>query len=231
MLLLYNILLFIVSLFAIPYYGLKMLFTGKYRHSLGPIFGINRPDLYQDMKGKPRVWIHAVSVGEVTAAAPIIASLQSDFPGACIVLSTSTETGQAMARRIVPASVHLIYYPLDIPFVIRKVVRQIQPDIFIPTETELWPNFLRISKRQGIKIVMINGRLSPGPSGNITVHVFSGSSSWQISMKWVLFQKLMASGLARSEWPRRRFMCSEMQNMTAWRQWYHLSYGRISPIA
>ena len=161
MLLLYNILLFIVSLFAIPYYGLKMLFTGKYRHSLGPKFGINRPDLYQDMKGKPRVWIHAVSVGEVTAAAPIIASLQSDFPGACIVLSTSTETGQAMARRIVPASVHLIYYPLDIPFVIRKVVRQIQPDIFIPTETELWPNFLRICKRQEIKIVMINGRLSP----------------------------------------------------------------------
>jgi len=53
MLLLYNIILFIFSLFAIPYYGLKMLFTGKYRHSLGPKFGINRPDLYQDMKGKP----------------------------------------------------------------------------------------------------------------------------------------------------------------------------------
>ena len=74
------------------------------------------------MAGTPRIWVHAVSVGEVTAAAPIVASLRSRFSGACIVLSTSTETGQEMARKLVPAASAHIYYPLDIPCVVRKVI-------------------------------------------------------------------------------------------------------------
>jgi 3-deoxy-D-manno-octulosonic-acid transferase len=93
MFILYNILLTLAAALAIPYYGAKILFTGKYRHSMGPKFGFNRPDLYEGMQGAPRIWMHAVSVGEVTAAAPIMASLRADFPDACLVLSTGTETG------------------------------------------------------------------------------------------------------------------------------------------
>ena len=148
-------------MFAVPYFAIRMILTGKYRKSIGPKFGFIRPEIYEEMKGSPRIWIHAVSVGEVTAAAPIVASLRAHFPDACIVLSTGTETGQEMARRIIPGATAFIYYPLDIPWVIRKVILQVKPVIFIPTETELWPNFIRICREDDVKIVMVNGRISP----------------------------------------------------------------------
>jgi 3-deoxy-D-manno-octulosonic-acid transferase len=157
---LYNILLLIAALLALPCYALKMMLTGKYRKSLGPKFGLTGPEIFKEMKGTPRIWIHAVSVGEVTAAAPVVASLKTRFPEACIILSTSTETGQEMARRIITAA-SFIYYPLDIPWVVRKVISQVKPDIFILIETELWPNFIRTCREQGIQIIMVNGRISP----------------------------------------------------------------------
>ena len=160
MLVLYNILLTLAATLAIPYYGAKILFTGKYRHSIGPKFGFNPPDLYEGMQGTPRIWVHAVSVGEVTAAAPIMAALRADFPDACLVLSTGTETGQDMARGLIPEATAIIYYPIDIPHVIRKLIRLVRPDVFVLTETELWPNFLRACRNQKIRIVMVNGRLS-----------------------------------------------------------------------
>jgi 3-deoxy-D-manno-octulosonic-acid transferase len=158
---LYNIILLIAALLAVPYYALKMMLTGKYRKSLGPKLGFNNPEIFRDMQGSPRIWIHAVSVGEVTAAAPVVASLRTCYPQSCIVLSTSTETGQEMARRLVGDSASLIYYPLDFPWVVRKVIHQVKPDIFVLTETELWPNFLRACKDQGVRVVMVNGRISP----------------------------------------------------------------------
>ena len=158
---LYNILLLIAALFAIPYYACKMIFTGKYRKSLGPKFGFIKPEIFEEMQGSPRIWIHAVSVGEVTAAAPVLASLRRHFPEACIILSTSTETGQEMARRIVTSATSFIYYPLDIPWVVKKVINQVRPDIFILTETELWPNFIKTCTEKGVKILMVNGRISP----------------------------------------------------------------------
>jgi len=161
MFILYNILLWMAAMFAVPYYLAKMILTGKYRKSLGQKFGFISSDVISGMKGSPRIWVHAVSVGEVTAAAPVIVSLRDIFPKACIVLSTSTETGQEMARRFVPAATSYIYYPLDIPFVVRKVIGLVKPDLFVPTETELWPNFIRTCKERGVRIVMINGRISP----------------------------------------------------------------------
>lgn len=161
MFLIYNILLWFAALFLVPWYGMKMMFTGKYRNGLGQRFGILPPEVLAGMKGSPRIWVHAVSVGEVTAAAPIIVSLKGQLPGACIVLSTTTETGQEMARRIVTVANAFIYYPLDISFVVRKAIDQVQPDIFVLVETELWPNFIWYCRSHGVKIVMTNGRLSP----------------------------------------------------------------------
>ncbi|HOG06607.1 MAG: glycosyltransferase [Syntrophales bacterium] len=158
---LYNLVLVLAAVFAVPYYGAKILFQGKYRRSIGPKFGLIRPDLFARMEGTPRIWMHAVSVGEVTAAAPIIASLREHFPAACIVLSTSTETGQEMARRIATAATVSIYYPLDLGCVVRRVIDRVRPDLFIPVETELWPNFLRHCKDRGVRVVMVNGRISP----------------------------------------------------------------------
>jgi 3-deoxy-D-manno-octulosonic-acid transferase len=158
---LYNFILFVASCFLIPYYGLKIILTGKYRNSIGPKLGVAGGQSADALKGSPRIWVHAVSVGEVTAAAPIVASLRDMFPHACIVLSTSTETGQEMARRLVTAASAYLYYPLDIPWVVRKTLNRVRPDIFVPVETELWPNFIRICRERGVRIVMVNGRISP----------------------------------------------------------------------
>lgn len=161
MYMLYNFLLLIGFFVIFPYYLAIIVLTGKYKKSLGQKFGFVPKEIYERMKGQPRIWVHAVSVGEVTAAAPIISSIRDHFPGACIVLSTGTETGQEMARKICTSATAFFYYPLDIPFVVKKVIRAVNPDIFILVETELWPHFIRISKAQGTKIIMVNGRISP----------------------------------------------------------------------
>ena len=161
----YNALLGLGALFLVPYYTVKIAVTGKYRKSVAGKMGFIPHDLVVSMKGRPRVWIHAVSVGEVTAAAPIVASLRAALPEACIVLSTSTETGQEMAGRLVPEATARIYYPLDIPMVVKKVIGLVRPDVFVITETELWPNFIRQCGRLGIAVVMVNGRISPRSFG------------------------------------------------------------------
>lgn len=158
--LIYNLLLFFAAIFAIPYYGLKMATTGKYRRSLGPKLGFGALASAGVLSGKPRIWVHAVSVGEVTAAAPIIRELYALFPDASIFLSTSTETGQQMANKLATGA-YVIYYPLDIPCVVRKRLDQVRPDVFVPVETEVWPNFIRLCRKRGISVVMVNGRLSP----------------------------------------------------------------------
>jgi 3-deoxy-D-manno-octulosonic-acid transferase len=161
MMILYNIILLLAVLLLFPYFAVKIALTGKYRRSIGPKLGFVDQDLFRTMTGQPRIWVHAVSVGEVTAAAPIVAALRERYPKGCIVLSTTTETGRLMARRLVPGATALIYFPLDIPWVVKKLIRLVRPDIFVPVETELWPNFLRICRQEGIKIVMVNGRISP----------------------------------------------------------------------
>jgi len=159
--LIYNVLLGLASLFLTPYYAWRVCVTGKYRKSMGPKFGVNPAELFSTMKGTPRIWVHAVSVGEVTAAAPIVEALRARYPGSCIVLSTSTETGQDAAVRLVPHATSHFYYPLDIPCIINKVLDGVAPDVFVPVETEIWPNFIRACQRRAVRVVMVNGRISP----------------------------------------------------------------------
>ena len=161
MMILYNIILFIAVILLFPYYAVKVALTGKYRRSIGPKLGFVEENPFKAMKGQPRIWVHAVSVGEVTAAAPIVAALRERFPKGCIVVSTTTETGRLMAERLITGATALIYYPLDIPFVVKKLIRLVRPDIFVPVETELWPNFLAACRASGVKVVMVNGRISP----------------------------------------------------------------------
>lgn len=161
MLLIYNILLWFAFPFVVFFYGAKLLRRGKYRKGFAQRFGCLPEEILACRPGRPRIWVHAVSVGEVTAAAPIIVSLRERLPDAAIVLSTTTDTGQEMARRLVTGANAFFYYPLDISFVVRRVIEQVRPDIFVPVETELWPNLIHRCRKQGLKIVMVNGRLSP----------------------------------------------------------------------
>ena len=157
----YNIILFIAAVIITPYYLLKIIFTGKYRRSFIQKLGGRQAKILAGLKEAPRVWIHAVSVGEVTAAAPIAASLQKKRPEVQIIFSTSTETGQEMARKFIKDADAFIYFPLDIPAIVSKVIKMASPDVFVLVETELWPNFLRVCKACRIKTLMVNGRISP----------------------------------------------------------------------
>lgn len=161
MYILYNIVLLLAAIIGIPYYFFKMAFTGKYRKSLLPKLGGGQAQILATIKDGPRVWVHAVSVGEVTAASPIIASLKQIRPDVKIIFSTSTETGQTMAQRLVKDVDAFIYFPLDIPCVVRKMIRLVHPGVFAMVETELWPNFLKVCSQNNIKALMVNGRVSP----------------------------------------------------------------------
>jgi 3-deoxy-D-manno-octulosonic-acid transferase len=158
---LYNLALGAATLVAGPYYGLVLLLRGKYRRSLGPKLGWNGHPRMETGAGKPRIWLHAVSVGEVTAAAPIVSALRRDLPEAALIVSTSTETGQDMAQRVVTDASEIIYYPLDLPWVVGRPLDPVRPDVFVLVEKELWPIFIDACGRRGIRVVMANGRISP----------------------------------------------------------------------
>jgi 3-deoxy-D-manno-octulosonic-acid transferase len=104
--------------------------------------------------------VHAVSVGEVMAAAPVLRELRGRFPDALIVLSTTTIGGREVAQKQTPAADEVVYYPLDFPWVVRRALRQVQPDVVLLMEWEIWPNFLTEAKKQGAKVAVLNGRIS-----------------------------------------------------------------------
>jgi 3-deoxy-D-manno-octulosonic-acid transferase len=161
MYILYNIILFAASIIILPYFLLKIIFTGKYHKSFIHKLGGKQEKILDDLKDGRRVWIHAVSIGEVTAAAPIVASLKIKRPEIQIIFSTSTETGQEMARKFIKGAGAFIYFPLDIPYIVRKMIKLAKPDVFVLVETELWPNFLQVCKSRRITTLMVNGRISP----------------------------------------------------------------------
>ncbi|MBC8101267.1 MAG: 3-deoxy-D-manno-octulosonic acid transferase [Cytophagales bacterium] len=116
-------------------------------------------DVAQSRGASPRFWVHAVSVGEVMAAAPVLRELRQRFPDALIVLSTTTIGGREVAQKQPPAD-EVLYYPLDFPLVIDRALRTVRPDVVLLMEWEIWPNFLTRAKRQGAKIAVLNGRIS-----------------------------------------------------------------------
>lgn len=107
----------------------------------------------------PCIWIHGVSVGEIRAAAPLVAALERELPGFELVLSTGTSTGQEVAKRTYPGH-RVFYYPIDFTWAVRSVVNAIRPDLVILVELELWPNFLKAAYRRDIPVAIVNGRIT-----------------------------------------------------------------------
>jgi 3-deoxy-D-manno-octulosonic-acid transferase len=108
----------------------------------------------------PVGWIHAVSVGEAIAAAPIVEGLRQRWPALPLVVSTVTETGARVVRERYHGLACHRYFPLDFPGAARRVVASIAPAFFVGMETELWPNFLRVLAARGVPAMLANGRLS-----------------------------------------------------------------------
>jgi len=157
---LYNTLLLLASLGALPYFAVKSLRTTKYRAGLRQRFGHVPQDVVSALQGARPLWLHAVSVGEVIATVPLVNALRQRFPYLPILISTVTETGQATAREKMTAAACL-YFPLDYPWVVHQVIARLRPRLFLMVETEIWPNFLRELTWQAIPAILVNGRISP----------------------------------------------------------------------
>jgi len=106
------------------------------------------------------IWVHAVSVGEVMAALPLLKKLKERYPSKGIILSTITDTGRKVARKGAPKGTTVVYLPFDIPLILNAVIKRVKPEILIVIETELWPNIFRAFKKKGIPVVVLNGRIS-----------------------------------------------------------------------
>ncbi len=161
MYILYNIILIVVTLLFLPIIIFKLVTVPKYRGGITQKLGRIRKGVSRVIRNARPIWVHAVSVGEVMAAHPLIRELKKKYPGRSLILSTVTVTGNYTARRRVPEADAVFYFPFDYPWTVRRVISRINPVAVFVAETELWPNFFRELRRQGIPSAVINGRISP----------------------------------------------------------------------
>ena len=140
-----------------PVFALRALRHRKYIGSLRERFG----GVQIALDARPTLWVHAVSVGEVLAAEPLIRACVSELNGWRVVVSTTTATGQRLARERFP-SLDVLYFPLDLPFAVARALDRVRPRAVCLVETEIWLNFLAACRRRAVPVALLNGRISDG---------------------------------------------------------------------
>lgn len=157
MYLIYSALLAAALLLGSPYWIFQMLRHGKYRRGLGERLGIVPPRIRAE--GKPSIWIHAVSVGEVLAVSELVRQLRSEYSEHSVVVSTTTDTGQKLATARFGAE-SVFYFPFDLALCVKPYFDALQPELVVVAETEFWPNFLRTANQRGVRVAVVNSRIS-----------------------------------------------------------------------
>jgi 3-deoxy-D-manno-octulosonic-acid transferase len=156
----YNFALFVALVAGAPWWLWRMATTRKYREGLAQRLGrVPRSLISTSFVDRPLIWLHAVSVGEVLAVTRLVKELESVLPGYLIVVSTTTRTGQALARERFE-STRVFYCPLDLPWAVHAYLDALQPRLLILAETEFWPNLLDGCFRRGIPVAVVNARIS-----------------------------------------------------------------------
>ena len=156
----YNALFVVGFLLLLPRFLWRMQRRGGYRRDFMQRLGSYKPEARARLTEGGWVWIHAVSVGEIMVALKLVETLRARHPSLKFLISTTTSTAHAIGReRLGPADA-LIYFPLDLPWIIRRVLDQIRPSALILIEAEFWPNLLREAARRGIPKILVNGRIS-----------------------------------------------------------------------
>src|SRR5829696_3463663 len=155
MFLLYSILLTLGFLLMLPLFLLRReKYASGFRQRLG-----NYPGFKDDKRNV--IWLHCVSVGETNAARPLVDAIRKEFPDHRLVVSTTTKTGQELARKIFADNADaVIYFPFDWKFSVRRALERFKPSLVLLMETEIWPRFIREARRSGARIAIVNGRLS-----------------------------------------------------------------------
>ena len=141
-----------------PWFAYQALRYRKYIGSAAQRMG--RLPVSFNLDGDPSIWIHAVSVGEALTARALIPDLRVRYPGLRIFLSTTTLSGQQIARTRLRDVDAVFFFPFDLPLFVNRTLRLVKPRLFIMMETEIWPNLLRACRRQGVKTMLVNGRIS-----------------------------------------------------------------------
>ncbi len=157
--LVYSALLLAALVLGAPYWLLRMATSGRYRAGLAGRLGLVPKQLRAAVAGREAVWVHAVSVGEVMAATQLIRELLLAKPGLLIVVSTTTATGQRLAKQRLP-ELPVFYLPLDFAFVVRRYLRVLQPKMLVLMESELWPNLMLQCEKAGVPMAVVNARVS-----------------------------------------------------------------------
>ncbi len=176
----YNILFAIGMILMLPRAIVRMRRRGGYARNFGQRFARYSPELLARFREGGRVWVHAVSVGEIFVALRFMKEFRARRPGVEFVLSTTTSTGYGIAEKEVADPDVLIYLPLDFPGIMKRALSIIRPKTLVLVECELWPNLIRLAKRGGVPVILINGRVSD--------HSYSGYSKLRVFTRPLLAQ-------------------------------------------
>jgi 3-deoxy-D-manno-octulosonic-acid transferase len=155
---LYSIATLIVFVALSPYFVYQALRHKKYVGSLRQRLGYLPVSFNLDAESS--IWIHAVSVGEVLSVRPLVPELRRRYPSLRVFLSTTTMSGQHVARRSVTDVDGVFYFPFDWSFTVRRTLGIVKPRLFVMVENEIWPNLLRECRARGIRTIVVNGRIS-----------------------------------------------------------------------
>jgi len=151
----------LAALLLIPYWLVKGLRHRKYLSNLRERLGFSFPALAKlPANSAGAIWIHAVSVGEALSGVALARRLKEAYPGRPLIVSTTTMTGQALARERMPFADAVIYFPLDWTFCVCRALEAVRPSLVLVLETEIWPNFLHEARRRKIPVVFVSGRIS-----------------------------------------------------------------------
>ncbi len=157
----YSFLLGLAALLLAPYWLVQGLRHGKYLSNLGERLGFSFPALEKlPAQTGGAIWIHAVSVGEALSGITLARRLKEAYPNRPLIISTTTQTGQALARERMPFADAVMYFPLDWAFCVRRALDAARPSVVLVLETEIWPNFLRETGRRRIPVLFVSGRIS-----------------------------------------------------------------------
>ncbi len=155
---LYSLAMLVLAVILFPWFLYQALRHGKYVGSLAQRLGVL--PISFNLDGDSSIWIHAVSVGEALTARALLPELRRQYPNLKIFLSTTTMTGQQIARERLTGVDAVFYFPFDLPLFVNRTLRLVRPKLFIMMETEIWPNLLRACRREGVRTLMVNGRIS-----------------------------------------------------------------------
>ena len=157
----YSLLMGLAALLLLPYWLVQGLRQGKYLSNIAERLGFSFPSLEALPSQRPgAIWVHAVSVGETLSSVTLARRLKEAYPERPLIISTTTITGQTLARERMPFADAVIYFPLDWAFCVRRALRAVRPSIVVILETEIWPNFLREARRDEVPVVFVSGRIS-----------------------------------------------------------------------